>query len=877
MRKIVIVILLILCIIPYTIVRANTERYIINIEQNVIYDNNLNIIINIENADDNAIYSVKIKYENDKLLEKKIETGEFINIKFENEGIKNINITLYKDNEEKVNENKTIYYIRPYKTQFLEELTNKGVQVHFRSRGNYEDYATSLNMLKKLGVNNIRADIIYTSIAKNDGTYDFTYYDNWIQEAKQKNINVLLTLNQFNTVINDNDKLKMFNNFVTEVINKYTHVKSYEVLNEPNMSTFRYYTDDDLLYYSKLVKSSKDIAKNNAKIIAGALANPSNESDETKLSYKEFANKMTANNSYYYADAYSFHEYDGANAKQQNEKMINKLKDVKSLFNSYGGFIKTYITEYGISVYGSKTEEIQAEKLLQQTVLMDKYGIDFSSIYNFCNTGTNLNNVQNNYGLVRKDYTPKLAFYSMKNYYENTNGAEYIGVLNVEDGLEAHVYNKDGKPLIIIWSDNKDHTYSFKLNDMSAKDLYGNDINTDKEGNIQINTSPVYIKNVDNSYFYKAISNVIISKYDEFEHKFPEQISKVNNLQEQINELKSIVEENANISTLEENKAMYLMQKHYELGNLIIQSYKENCLKIERVVLSSILDMLDDIGDSYEDLVTVSAKTRNVDFSKTVDKIEKVDTLIKANINKEIIYPTKILEYSKDFYEKANYINNLSEENDIKTGFIVSKNIHSELLADWATYFTSIYVVENNNEEIKQEEQKDSNEQENKNQEAENQETENQETEKQETEKQETENQETEKQEAENQKTENQETENQETENPETENQETEKQETENQETENQETENQEAENQEAENQETENQEAENQETENKEAENQNEQKPQKQEKLNESNTLSKNSLPNTGTNEVIKIVILVFSIIIIHMYICYKRYKDII
>ena len=714
MKKIIIIILIVLCIIPYTIIFANAENYNINIEQNVIYDSNLNISVNIENGDINSIYSIKINYENDKLIEKEIVTGEKISINFEKEGIKNINIILYKNNEEKLNENRIIYYIEPYKSQFLEELTNKGVQVHFRSRGNYEDYSTSLNMLKKLGVSNIRADIIYTSISKSDGTYDFTYYDNWIQEAVQNKINVLLTLNQFNTVINDNDKLNMFNNFTSKVINRYPQVKLYEVLNEPNMSTYRYYTDDDLLYYSELVKSSKKIAKNDAKILAGALANPSNDNDETKLSYKEFADKMTANNSYYYADAYSFHEYDGANVKQQNEKMINKLKDIKNLFNSYGGFIKTYITEYGISVYGGKTEEIQAEKLLQQTVLMDKYGLDFSSIYNFCNTGTDANNVQNNYGLVRKDYTPKLAFYSMKNYYENTNGAEYIGFFNIEDGLEAHVYNKDGKPLIIAWSDNKDNTYNFKAENMSAKDLYGNDIQKDQDGNIRINISPVYIKNIDNSYFYKAISNVILSKYDEFEQKFPEQISKVSNLQEQINELKQMVNENSNISAMDENKAIDLMQYHYNLGNLIIESYKENHLLINLTALSSILDMLDDIGDSYEDLVTVSVKTENADLGKTINKIERVETSIKENNDKEIIYPTKILEYSKDFYEKANYINNLTESNDIKNGLIVSKNLHSDLLAGWASDFTSIYIGNNtDNEEINQEEQSNLTEQNN--------------------------------------------------------------------------------------------------------------------------------------------------------------------
>ena len=49
------------------------------------------------------------------------------------------------------------------------------------------------------------------------------------------------------------------------------------------------------------------------------------------------------------------------------------------------------------------------------------------------------------------------------------------------------------------------------------------------------------------------------------------------------------------------------MELHYNLGDLILDAYEQRNINIEVIKISSMLDMLDDIGDSYEDLITVSA------------------------------------------------------------------------------------------------------------------------------------------------------------------------------------------------------------------------------------------------------------------------------
>ena len=193
---------------------------------------------------------------------------------------------------------------------------------------------------------------------------------------------------------------------------------------------------------------------------------------------------------------------------------------------------------------------------------------------------------------------------------------------------------------------------------------------------------------------YKVISKSATEKYDEFTEKFASEIAQVPELSNKIEENKKYMESVGQV----ENKivgsaTIQAMKNHFELGNLILQAYKDGTLQAEDVKVSSMLDMLNDIGDSYEDLVTVSAQTVDQsEIEQTNTTIQDAETTINNNQGCEIIYPVKILDFAKDHYEKATYINSLDEENDIKNGLIISNNLHASLLANWAKEFAQINI-----------------------------------------------------------------------------------------------------------------------------------------------------------------------------------------
>ena len=188
------------------------------------------------------------------------------------------------------------------------------------------------------------------------------------------------------------------------------------------------------------------------------------------------------------------------------------------------------------------------------------------------------------------------------------------------------------------------------------------------------------------------VTNNILQKYTEFEQKFQTEISNIPGLQQKIDSLKQYIKQIESKTTESENIAKQKMKEHFELGNTILSAYQKGELNIEYVKLSSMLDLLNDIGNSYEDLVTVSAKTRNPNLSETKTIINDAEKNINNNADLEIIYPQKILKFSKDLYEKAEYINSLEEENEIKTGLIVSNDLHAKYLAQWSKEFTDIYI-----------------------------------------------------------------------------------------------------------------------------------------------------------------------------------------
>lgn len=441
-------------------------------------------------------------------------------------------------------------------------------------------------------------------------------------------------------------------------------------------------------WYVKLISRMYENKKDDNLLLAG-IATSLNSTD-TETSAEDFYNLFNSAKGFETSNEYNIHPYASNNFKLFNQKIQSGVD--KS--NEFGGFNYLDATEYGSTVY-FMTEEAQAYSNVIQSVYLDNKNYRFKVLYALW-TNTDVNHPSFKFGIVDNEYHPRPSYYSMKKYYENTNGAEYIGSIpSVADELEFHVYDKDGVPLIICWSSDNSKTIEIPYSGFTAYDLYGNEIeNTD--GKLSITSSPVYLKNVDRSYFYRAISNTAVNAYDEFLTNYSDYLDSSDEMiavKNKVNQMKKYAAGLATKGEVTEAEALNKMKEHFAIGNMIIDAYKNGKLSCEYVKLSSMLDQLNTTAYAFEDLVTITAKNvSNAKLEATESIMNSFDNVVSANSEVEMVYPNKIKAFAKDYYDTSSYINGLEEENPIKNGLIISKGLHAYYLAKWANSFADCYL-----------------------------------------------------------------------------------------------------------------------------------------------------------------------------------------
>lgn len=663
----------------------NTYKINLECQNNILYTNELKIDYDFPDSDLKLII-------NDS--EYDVRNKGVVSYQLMQEGKNSITVQVY-DQEKKVNEiSQDIYYIKPYEPQFAENISKYGIQVHYRN-GTMEKYDMSKNQLFALGVKNIRADF-FIDVMYKDNKINFTRYDAWVNDVISNNINIIAILGGYpdsdeNKLIDSNIEINEFIKSFKIITEHYPKIKDYEIYNELNqVSDYKnaYLNQEDLQWYAllgKAIKADDELAKEN--IISNGTSTP--DSNSTKwITSNDFYKYLFLNNGMNYYDSVAFHPY-AWSEKVLNNKVIPQVK----LSNDNGGFVKNNVTEYGSTIKNS-TEVKQAENNVKYTVLLEKY-CDLKILYNLWTTASNLNSLEQ-YGLLTNDYKPRLSYYAMKNFYQNTNGSEYIGSIpSVADGLEFHVYDKDGVPLIICWSSDNSKTIEIPYSGFTAYDLYGNEIeNTD--GKLSITSSPVYLKNADRSYFYRAISNTAVNAYDEFLTNYSDYLDfsdEMISIKNKVNQMKKYAAGLATNGEVTEAEALNKMKEHFAIGDMIIDAYKNGKLSCEYVKLSSMLDQLNTTAYAFEDLITITAKdVSNAKLEATESIMNSFDNVVSANSEVEMVYPNKIKAFAKDYYDTSSYINGLEEENPIKSGLIISKGLHAYYLAEWASSFADCYL-----------------------------------------------------------------------------------------------------------------------------------------------------------------------------------------
>ena len=807
------------------VLRASNNIIVsLDIEDGIVYKNEL--IINKSNIDSGKTYKVEYTMNDSDNIEETIDSDSSLELPYV-EGKNEVNLNVYADSELIQTINETVYYIKPYEKQFLDELKKEAI-VHsaVKWEGSGENKVNTANpelaskLIKSVGANWVRTYVgrgynnkisgkeagwaayrAYTGeiYCLEDDSYDFSQYDPWFNAMNNRGLKIasgiwgaasvedwkngiLATEANKNLVdfsilpkVNNEEEMKTMTKYLDILMDRYRTVEKWDIMAEANQDSVvlqksAYVEKEDLKWYNKLLNEASKIGKKYNKTIVSQPSstpdsNGTNNGDNgingggQRIMAETFWKYMMENEDelgFYNDYELAFNIYTWVVDK--NSGLYTRLKNITNSINDLGGFFIKHISETGYSSSSAGDEsklltedelrEEQAKKLVQLNVILDRFGVDYRALYDLRDDGTNIQDAESNFGIVNHDYKPKASYYSMKNYYTNTNGAEYIGRLELTSDkdymiptskciipvyqnesreeitkfydsvqnpyIEANVYDKDGEALIIMWAaKNKNDGWNtgkfvidYDTTKFKAYDLYGNEI-PNTNGKLTITFSPVYLKCIDDNFkkrvFYTAIRDSVIKpdanktyenkSYDEFVNKYgdilpDEAITEINSIRDSLNLI-------AIHGECTPEAAINIFNKHYDIGKMILEKAQKGKLKKEKQELSALLSGLDEIGESLEDLVTVTCTDlSSAKLSETKQKQDNLKNTIENYENIDARYPERILTISNNLYEYSEYINSLTETNPIKNGLIISNSLHAYKLAEYAEDFYNIYISE---------------------------------------------------------------------------------------------------------------------------------------------------------------------------------------
>ncbi|MGA2533156.1 MAG: glycosyl hydrolase [Candidatus Aminicenantales bacterium] len=288
-----------------------------------------------------------------------------------------------------------------------------GTQTHF---GQYRAGADAiLDLIKDARIGWIRDEVYWSEVEKEKGVFRFPpAYDYYLRAAQARGIQVLLILDFGNAVYSGAEKgapateaeRQAFARYCREVVKRYKPlgVRHYEIWNEPNASMF-WKPQPNLEDYARLLeaayKSCKD-ADPGATVLGCSTSG-------TDLN---FIGRVLDAGGGRFMDAVSFHPY--CQPLPPEKKLLTDISKLKGIAPGK----PLWITEFGYQTdtgAAGVDEETQANYLVRAFLLARSSSVvERVSWYDFQNDGEDRAEPEMNFGLVRKNLSPKPAYAAFK-------------------------------------------------------------------------------------------------------------------------------------------------------------------------------------------------------------------------------------------------------------------------------------------------------------------------------------------------------------------------------------------------------------------------------------------------------------------------------
>ncbi|GAA3402550.1 sugar-binding protein [Paenibacillus hodogayensis] len=309
-----------------------------------------------------------------------------------------------------------------------------------------------LRSIAKMGVKHARQELNWALVDKNNGSYDWTTFDEIVNKFGQYGINVTPIMGipyngayDANGVVDTAQGLKGLGDFTRTLVQRYKdRIRQWEMPNEPELGVLPY-TPQEIVQLQKTFYVNMKQADPDAVLMAG---------DHTSGAVNILPGELELG-SYDYADAFSYHRY--TYGVMPDGFIQNQTNGVKQLLNDLGGWKDLYVSESGwptaLAGYPSVSQEVQRDyavrgylidRIIDQTVKQDHF--------TWKNAGFDDNFYNTSFGVTDGDGRPKLAYVALHNLMTTLDQSLYAGKVDTGDAsVEAHLFLNDNEPIVALW------------------------------------------------------------------------------------------------------------------------------------------------------------------------------------------------------------------------------------------------------------------------------------------------------------------------------------------------------------------------------------------------------------------------------------------
>jgi len=356
-------------------------------------------------------------------------------------------------------------------------------------------------IIDNLGVTWIRKGFHWSSIERKQGEFDFSEYDNFVENLNRRNKGIVAMLAyevpwtsaEKGRVIDKND-LPLYLNFVREVVGRYRgKIKYYEIWNEPN---FMFWDGKDNEFYELTRQAVKTIRETDpdALILGGCFWRTP----------KRFIEKMFDYGALDDIDIISFHPYSVNPGKSVKlyDKLVTILKN-----KGYNGEI--WITEIGYPTHGwyptRVSEKKYPEYILKTLTDLVSHGAtkifwyELFDLYNK-NAEVSRKNSENFFGLAYPNFAYKEGAFAFQLCGKYIAGSTYMPEFARNAGfpasIEARYFQGKNNNTLVVWKkglgSRKLHLSLPGKNHLKHDISSGNYISIPNEIDITVNNTPQF-------------------------------------------------------------------------------------------------------------------------------------------------------------------------------------------------------------------------------------------------------------------------------------------------------------------------------------------------------------------------------------------------